>query len=229
VEELSEKEQIEQIRNWWSENGNYVVVGVVVGAGLLFGINYWRNQTLHTQLEASARFEELASEIADNRLEPAEQLAAGIYADYGDTVYAGHTHLAMARLYMDQGRDQEAAEELRALLAAGGDSEIQLVGRLRLARILLYQGKAEEVLTLVGDRTDTAFAPRYQEVLGDAYVDLGRYDEARAAYRAALDDERAQQLIDVALVNMKLNDLPETAPAGAEPPAASEPADESGR
>jgi len=230
VDDLSEKEQIERIRGWWNENGNYVIVGVVVGVGLLFGINYWRNQTLNTQLGASSQFEALANEVAENRLEPAQEIAAGIYADYPDTIYAAQTRLAMARLYMDQGRDQEASDELRALLATGGDSEMQLVARLRLARILLYQGKAEEVLALLDGHMDNAFAPRFREVLGDAYFELGRFDEARDAYQAAVTDERANQLIDTALVNMKINDLPEAGSTAASPEPATDPnaADESG-
>jgi len=223
VDDLSEKEQIERIRGWWNENGNYVIVGIVVGVGLLFGINYWRNQTLNTQLGASTQFEELANEVAENRLEPAQEIAAGIYAQYPDTIYAAQTRLAMARLYMDQGRDQEASDELRALLASGGDSEMQLVARLRLARIFLYQGKAEEVLTLLEGRVDNAFAPRYQEVLGDAYFEVGRYGEARDAYQAALSDPRANQLLDTALVNMKINDLPEAEGTAAAPEPATDP------
>ena len=234
MDDLSEKEQIERIRGWWNENGNYVIVGVVVGVGLLFGINYWRNQTLNTQLGASTQFEELANEVAENRLEPAQAIAAGIYAQYPDTIYAAQTRLAMARLYMDQGRDQEASDELRALLASGGDSEMQLVARLRLARILLYQGKAEEVLTLLEGHVDNAFAPRYQEVLGDAYFEVGRYGEARDAYQAALSDPRANQLLDTALVNMKINDLPEAEGTAAasepatDPSASDDPGEENG-
>ncbi|MDH4106976.1 MAG: tetratricopeptide repeat protein [Gammaproteobacteria bacterium] len=213
MDDLSEKEQIERIRGWWSENGTYVIVGIIVGSGLLFGINYYRNQTLDTQLEASSQFEALAQEVAENRLEPAQEIAAGIYADYPDSIYAAQTRLAMARLYMDQGRDQEAAAELQALLASGGNSEIQLVGRLRLARILLYQGKPEAVLTLLDGQEESAFSARFQEVRGDAYADLGRYAEARTAYAAALADERSSQLIDTALVNMKVSDLPDDAAA----------------
>lgn len=230
MDDLSEKEQIERIRGWWNENGNYVIVGVVVGVGLLFGINYWRNQTQNTQLGASTQFEELANEVAENRLEPAQEIATGIYEQYPDTIYAAQTRLAMARLYMDQGRDQEASDELRALLASSRDSEMQLVARLRLARILLYQGKAEEVLAMLEGHMDNAFAPRYQEVLGDAYFEVGRYGEARDAYQAALSDPRANQLVDTALVNMKINDLPEAEGTAAAPEPAADPnaADDSG-
>jgi predicted negative regulator of RcsB-dependent stress response len=43
---LSEKEQIEQMRSWWSEYGNYVIGGIVIGAGLLFGINQYQASKL---------------------------------------------------------------------------------------------------------------------------------------------------------------------------------------
>ena len=35
MDDLSEKEQIEQMRAWWSEYGNYVIGGIVVGIGLM--------------------------------------------------------------------------------------------------------------------------------------------------------------------------------------------------
>ena len=38
---LSEKEQLEQFRGWWSEYGAYVIGGIVIGAGLLFGISQY--------------------------------------------------------------------------------------------------------------------------------------------------------------------------------------------
>ena len=37
---LSEKEQIEQIRSWWSTYGGYVILGVAAGALLLFGFTF---------------------------------------------------------------------------------------------------------------------------------------------------------------------------------------------
>ena len=32
-ETLTEKEQIEEIRAWWKENGAYVIAGLVIGIG----------------------------------------------------------------------------------------------------------------------------------------------------------------------------------------------------
>ncbi len=214
MEDISEKEQIELIREWWKENGKYVMAGIIIGVGGIFGFNQWKSSQLETRLSASTLFEALAEEVAENRLEPAEELAAEMYADYPDTIYYEQTRLAMAKLYMDQGRDEDAAATLRAMLTRDGDSDMQLVARLRLAKILQYQGKPDEVVALLDGYAESGFAPRFQEALGDAQTALGDYADAEASYLAALEHPLATQMVDVALLRMKVNDLPETLPEG---------------
>jgi len=205
---LSEKEQIEAIRGWWRENGRYIISGVVIGVALLLGLNYWNSRKAETALEASAAYESLVNEIADGDMESARTIATGLHEKYASTVYASQARLAMAKLYMDKGRDEDAATELRALLAAEADSEAAMVGRLRLARILLYQDKPREAVDLLQGHSDTAFAARYGETLGDAYLALGETDNARDAYTVALADNPNAPTVNRTLVQMKINDLP---------------------
>lgn len=212
---LSEKEQIEAMRQWWRENGRYIISGLVIGAGLLFGWNYWQGQQEQSSREASVLFEALAEHVAATRLEPARETARRLVDEYGSTVYAGQARLAMARLYMDMGRDRDAAEELRAIVEQGrGDGEVELLARLRLGKILLYQDRPEEVVELLQGFQDTAFAARYSETLGDALVALGRQDEAVEAYTVALADSPNAPTVDRELVQMKINDLRTAPPVG---------------
>lgn len=218
---LSEKEQIEQMRAWWSEYGRYVIAGVVIAVGLLFGFNQYNQAKRDAQLEASALYEQLAEHISDGDAQAAEAVAAELAGEYANTTYAAQSKLAMARLYMDRNRDQDAADSLRELLALRDNDELEMIARLRLARILLYQDKPEEVIDLLDGQDTPAFSALYNEVLGDAYTALGRIDEAGAAYRAALAEQGQAPTIDRALVQMKLNDLPNPATAmapRAEPP-----------
>lgn len=208
MEELSEKEQLDAMRSWWQENGRYVIGGVMLGVAMLVGWNQWRGGIAETETAASALYEDVMSATGVGNLDAASVAATELFADYAATIYAAQARLAMARLYMDKGRDQDAADVLRVLVESGGDTEIQLIGRLRLAKVLLYQDKAEEVVDLLQGQGEHAFAARYSEVLGDAYTALGSYAEAEAAYTVALLDDPAVRTVDNALIQLKLNDLP---------------------
>ena len=217
---LSEKEQIDQFRSWWSEYGAYVIGGIVIGAGLLFGINQYQAAKLQKQLDASTAYESLIVQVVEGKLDDAEATANEIATSYGDTTYAGQAGLAMARLYMDKNRDQDAADALSSVIDGSADAELKHVARLRLARIYLYQDKAQEVVDLVVNEDVEAFASAYGEVLGDAYTSLGRIAEAQDAYQKVLMDPASQGTVDQQLIQWKSLDLPDVAPL----PEAAEPA-----
>ena len=224
---LSEKEQIDQMRAWWSEYGAYVIGGIVIGAGLLIGINHYQSTRLQAQLDASTAYEKLIVLVVDGKLEDAEGVADELATSYGDTTYAGQTGLAMARLYMDKNRDQDAADALLGVVNSDADDELKDVARLRLARIYLYQDKAQEVLDLLAGKDAGAFTSAYGEVLGDAYTALGRIAEAQDAYQKVLSDPVSQITVDRQLVQWKSLDLPEVTAEEAEPaPAAAVEAEE---
>jgi len=219
---LSEKEQIEQIRSWWSEYGGYVIVGIAAGALLLFGVNYYKNSKLAEQLEASALYESLTTHVVDGNLERAEVVADQLGTTFADTTYSAQAKLAIARLYMDNNRDQDAADALNRLLDGAASEELKQVARVRLARILLYQDKPQEVVDLLDGRDSPAFAAVYGEALGDAYHALGRIADAQAAYQAVLLDPLSQGTVNQQLVQWKALDLPEVPADGPAPEAESE-------
>lgn len=209
MEDLSEKELIDQMRAWWSEYGNYVLGGIVAGIVLIVGIGQYRSKLQTARIEASVLYETVFEAAADGKADTAETAANDLYNNYASTVYPAQARLAMARLYMDKGRDQDAADALRAVVDADPDSALGLIASLRLAKVLLYQDKAQNVIDLLSGRNESAYVARYSEALGDAYVALGNYSDARDAYAIAMTDNAAMPTVDRALVQMKLDDLPE--------------------
>ncbi|MGB5720496.1 MAG: tetratricopeptide repeat protein, partial [Woeseiaceae bacterium] len=176
---------------------------------LLFGINYYQNSKLEGQLEASALYESLTNHVVDGNLDQAEVVAGELGTTFADTTYAAQAKLAIARLYMDKNRDQDAADALDALLQGSASEQLKQLARLRLARVLLYQDKPQEVVELLEGQDAPGFAASYGEVLGDAYHALGRIAEAEAAYQAVLLDPLSQGTIDQQLVQWKSLDLPQ--------------------
>lgn len=226
---ISEKEQIEQIRAWWSEYGGYVIGGLGLGIALLVGWNYWQNSRLEAELAGSARYETLTNHVVNGNLEEAEVVAGDLAANYANTAYAAQAQLAMAKMYMDQNRDQDAVEALQALLDGDASEALKGVARARLARILLYQGNAQQVVDLLEGQPSQAFAAMYNELLGDAYHALGRIEDAQTAYQAVLLDPMSQATVDQQLVQWKALDLPEedaAGPAADDTPSGDMPADD---
>ncbi len=218
---LSEKEQIDQIRQWWSEYGGYVIGGLAIGIASLVGFNFYQSSKLEAQLAGSALYESLAGHVVSGDLDEAEAVVADLGENHADTVYAPQAKLALARLYMDKNRDQDAADALREVLDSDAGDEIKHLARTRLARILLYQGNAEAVVELLDGQNSEAFDAMYNDLLGDAYVALGRADEAAAAYQAVMLDPVAQATVDQEFVQWKSLDIA-TEPASAEEPVAEE-------
>lgn len=207
----SEKEQLEEMRAWWSEYGKIVIAGIVIGIAGFVGYNQYNANQLDAQLAASERYETLVGHVIDGDLDGAEFVADDLVANYADTTYAAQSKLALARLYMDQNRDQDAADTLQELLKMSADDSLQNIGRLRLASVLLYQEKAQEVVDLLEEMDSPAFAALTNEALGDAYAMLGDYTKATEAYNRALTDPSPSPTIDSSLVQMKLVDLPQEA------------------
>lgn len=224
MEDLSEKEQIDKIREWWSDYGSYVIGGIVIGAAILYGWNYYQSSEQNAALEASALYSALTDDVVEERLEAVELTASELFTDYADTPYASQAGLALARLYMDQNRDQDAADTLRDLIASNAADAFKSIARLRLAKVLLYQEQPEAVFELLEGRQEPAFEARYAEALGDAYAMLDRHADAREAYQRALSEPAQAATVDRTFVQLKLLDLP-VAAAGSDGEAAEQPAD----
>ena len=154
---LSEKEQIQYIREWWQENRSYILTALIIVIGGIAGNNTWKSSVIEKQLSASSLYESLAVEISENNLEAGKMIADQISEDYSDTVYYEKAKLAMAYFYMSQSRDEDAANSLRNILSKSSDSELSLIAEMRLAKIMLYQKKYQEVIDMLKGNIGHAF------------------------------------------------------------------------
>lgn len=224
---LSEKEQMEQIRDWWKEYGWYLIGGAVLGGALLFGWTRYQSYEQQRVEIASALYDELFGAVADRADVRATELLAEIRAEYASSPYADQAALLMASLRLDQQQPEAAVDELRFVLEATEDAELALVARQRLARLLLHMERYDEVLTLLEDLEPSRFTGRFSELRGDVYLAQGEVDRARTAYMEAYNAEFTE-VLDRNVLQMKIDDLPVAAIADALPQPEAEPAVEPG-
>lgn len=204
-EYLSEKEQIERIREWWRENGWYLVAGAALGAVALFGFNQYRNYTEARAEAAAALYLDLQDVLEDDDHTAAEALLVELREEHPNSPYTDQAGMLIAGLYLTT-EPSRAANELRFVMENTEDRDLGLIARLRLARVLMYQNQHQEALRVLEVPNLGPFAAQYSEAKGDALYALGEVDAARAAYQEALIGPGAEW-VNRSFVEMKLDSL----------------------
>ena len=222
MEDLSEKEQLELIRGWWSENGKFIVSGIVIGAAGLFGWNQWQSGQQRTATEASAMFDELVEAQGQDDIRQAKALFEALSADYAATPYATQGALALAKMHASRGETDEAIAIYDGIVTEEGDSPEGLVARLRQAELLTYADRAAEAVALLTGVEPGMYAPLFVEARAEAELALGNVEAARRLYLEAIGAPGEPPLVDVAMLQIKLNALPQAPESVADGPTTDE-------
>ena len=217
---LSEKEQVEQIKQWWHENGWYLIGGVAIAAIGYFGYGQYQAYRDSRAEQAAALYLRLQETLADDR-SGGDDLLRQLREDHPDSAYTHQASLLLAKelLVTDT---QRAADELRHVMENSEDSGLAFIARLRLARVLAYRERYDEALQVLEVEDAGEFTARLAEIRGDIQYARGDIEAARLAYALALS-ARGSQSVDRSFVQMKLSDL-DRAAAGASAGAAADPA-----
>jgi len=205
-EYLTDDEQLEAVKRLVVEYAPWLLGGVLVGAALFFGIRYFQNYTNERAYRAAGQFGAMTNALEANDHAKSRQIADGLIRDYADSPYADQARLTLARLDVDDGQLDKAVAPLTQVMDDSKDTELRQIARLRLARILTDQGKPDEAIKTLAAPMPAAFAARYHEVRGDAYLAKKDTSGARSEYQAALGAADASG-INAALLELKIQDL----------------------
>ena len=202
---LDEHEQGERVRAWLRNNGAALIGGVVLGLGAIFGGKWWQQEQHAGRVAASAEYQAAIEGLEAGDAAQAAPLVAALDRAPYDTLGA----LRLAQAQVRAGETETAIATLKA--APATDPALARIVQLRLARLLVDAGKAEEALALLADVDQ----PASLELRGDAHAALGRNEAARAAYAQAIDalDAGSPQR---RLLEIKLVAVGGTPPAGSD-------------
>ena len=197
----TDEETVEQIQDWWRENGTILLVTVVLVFGGVFGWNWWQDQRQAEIGEASALY--LQWMQGREQGESVDELAARLRDQHPGSPYVALLRFADAAEAVEAQDAQAAREALEAVLEMDLTAPLHDLARLRLARLDLDAGEPEAVLARLDPITGADRIAAAQELRGDALRALDRPEEARAAYERAM----AASSADRPLLEMKRDDL----------------------
>ena len=210
--DLEEQEQLASIKAWWERWGNLVLTAVTLVLLAIAAFNGWRWYERHEAGNAGVLYEEFASALDGTDLARKKELAGTLIERYGRTVYAPRAALQIAKVNLDAGDKGAAAAQLRWVIDKSGHPELVQIARLRLAGVLLDEKSYDAALTQLSGEVPEALAASFADRRGDVLIAMGKSEEARAAYKEALDKAGAQHPMR-SIIQLKLDALP--------PPAAS--------
>ena len=205
----TEDEELAVMKDWWQRNGKPLLTGGLLALVIVLGWQAWSRYQSNQSQGASALYQQLL----ETALTPSGEadtarvadIANKLKSEFGGTAYAQYGSLFVAKVAVDTGKLDDAAAELKLVTDKPASDTLGEIARQRLARVLAAQNKTEDALKLLEGDADKAFLASREELKGDLLVQLGRTDDAYAAYqkaKSALSEEAA-----VGGLQMKLDDL----------------------
>lgn len=201
--DLEEQEQLESIKAWWKKHGNWITWVLIIALGCYAAYAYWGYYQRKQAAQASQLYYEMQNAVMADDNERALRVAKDTQEKFGSTAYAPMVTLVAAKMAYEDNNTDVAKEQLKWVVDNAKQDGYKAIARIRLAGILLDEKAYDEGLSLLSANFPTAFASLVEDRKGDFYVAQNRLDEARAAYRAALDkadqNDPGRQLIQLKL------------------------------
>jgi len=184
---LEEQEQLENLKAFWKQYGNFILTVITVAALSVAGWRGWGWYQAREAAQASAVYEQLREAASARDIGKLRAAAGTLFEQYGRTAYGEMAALVAARAYVDAGDPKAARMTLEWAVSNAKDDEFRHAARLRLAALLIDEKAYDEAGRLLAVDAPGKFAGEYADRRGDLLVAQGKPDEARAAYRKALE------------------------------------------
>jgi predicted negative regulator of RcsB-dependent stress response len=204
--DIQEQEQVDALKAWWKQYGNWVI-GVVVVALLGFaGTQFWKSHQAKQAGEASKLFEEVQKQTMTNDPKRVNDAVAALVDKFGSSAYAPRAQLLAVQTNLQAQDVARAKTQLQWVIEHASETGLQDTARLKLAAILLDEKKYDEAIKQLDATHPEAFTGLYADLRGDVLSAQGKTEEAKAAYKQALDKIDAKSMYRN-LVQLKLDGL----------------------
>lgn len=194
---VHEDETTQRAREWWQKNRVSIIVGLVLGLSIVFGVNYWRTYQTNQAADASEVYSQLVSAVQNEEIDQVGELSTQLKADYSGTDYASKGLLLAAVAMQDNKQDDKAIEALTWVLEQSNDVVNEHLARIQLIRVYLSQDNYDSAKPLAMIENQGGFVSQYEEFKGDIFHQQGDTDKAKEAYQKSLDTLKTRNYSEI--------------------------------
>jgi predicted negative regulator of RcsB-dependent stress response len=203
--DFEEQERIAELKAWWEDNRWYVLGGILLAIAIFAGYRGYLWWNAKQAEDAAAAWAPVNDALKAKDTRKTEEAAKAMIEKHPGSFQASESALILARLAFEDGKLDESRKQLEWVLANGSELH-RGVARMRLASVLLEQKKYEDALRVLDGNKDEAYIPLAANLRGDVMLAQNRIDEARAAYKSAVDKARPGDPVK-SIAQTKLNAL----------------------
>jgi predicted negative regulator of RcsB-dependent stress response len=190
--DLEEQEQLAELKAWWKQYGNLVLLVIVAASLAVAGWGGWRWYQRNQAAQASALYDTLAKAVGAGDAKALRDAGGALTEGYPGTLYASMGALAAARFHFERNELKSAKAQLQWVLERSPSEEYREIARLRLAHVLLDEKAYDEALKVLEAKPLDAYAAQVAVLRGDVLLARNQPAEAKAAYRLALEKAGGQ-------------------------------------
>jgi predicted negative regulator of RcsB-dependent stress response len=185
--DLEEQEQVAELKAWWNQHGNLIVAAITAAALAFAAWQGWRWYERNQAAQAGALYDTMVRASRAGDAKALRDADGALLENYPRTMYASMGALIAARYYYEHNDAKGAKAQLDWVLEHARTDDFRDLARLRLAAILLDEKAYDQALKLLDEQHASAYDSQYAAAKGDVLVAKQQPNEARAAYRVALD------------------------------------------
>ena len=200
---IEEEQEINQLKDWWKENGKTIIVAFILGVGGMFGWRYWQAHQAEQIAQASAQYDALIYSAQQDEQAKKANIEQFVQAN-SKTAYAVFALLDEAKKATEK-QDFAAAEvNLNQALTQSQDEVLTSIVALRLSAVQFQLGQLDNALTTLNQVKGESFNARKAILTGDINVAKGDKVAAKNNFEQA---QQSGSQLEQQMAKMKLNNL----------------------
>lgn len=200
---IEEEQEINQLKDWWKENGKTIIVAFILGVGGMFGWRYWQAHQAEQIAQASAQYDALIYSTQQDEQAKKANIEQFVQAN-SKTAYAVFALLDEAKKAAEK-QDFAAAEvNLNQALTQSQDEVLTSIVALHLSAVQFQLGQLDNALTTLNQVKGESFNARKAILSGDIQVAKGDKVAAKNSFQQA---QQSGSQLEQQMAKMKLNNL----------------------